>query len=105
MAGHGPVTDPGGWALGPAGHALDGIYAAGDAAAFWTADGYPGPDATLGIGITTGYRAACAITRSTAPVQAGWSTSFTTTQSPEVCRQCHGNVRGSPGRDSVPHSR
>ncbi len=65
------VTDPDGQVPGPAGHALDGIYAAGNAAAFWTADGYPGPGVTLGIGMTLGYRAACAITGSAAPVHAG----------------------------------
>jgi hypothetical protein len=29
----------------------------GPAAAFWTADGYPGPGATLAVGMTMGYRA------------------------------------------------
>ena len=29
----------------------------GNAAAFWTADGYPGPGATLAVGMTMGYRA------------------------------------------------
>jgi 3-oxosteroid 1-dehydrogenase len=34
-----------------------GLYAVGNAAAFWTGDAYPGPGATLGIGMTMGYLA------------------------------------------------
>ncbi len=40
-----------------AGAPIPGLYAAGNAAAFWTADGYPGPGATLAVGMTMGYRA------------------------------------------------
>ena len=39
------------------GSPVPGLYAAGNAAAFWTADGYPGPGATLAVGMTMGYRA------------------------------------------------
>jgi succinate dehydrogenase/fumarate reductase flavoprotein subunit len=53
----GPVTDTDGAVLGPDGTAVGGLYAAGNAAAFWTADGYPGPGATLAVGMTMGYRA------------------------------------------------
>jgi succinate dehydrogenase/fumarate reductase flavoprotein subunit len=67
----GPVTDPDGRILGPAGAPIPGIYAAGNSAASWTADGYPGPGATLGFGMTLGYRAACAIIRAARPVAAG----------------------------------
>jgi 3-oxosteroid 1-dehydrogenase len=35
------------------GSPIAGLYAA----AFWTADGYPGPGATLAAGLTMGYRA------------------------------------------------
>lgn len=34
-----------------------GLYAAGNAAAFWTGDAYPAPGATLGVGMTMGYPA------------------------------------------------
>jgi len=34
---------------------VPGLYAAGNAAAFWTGDAYPAPGATLGIGMTMGY--------------------------------------------------
>ena len=40
-----------------AGALVPGLYAVGNAAAFWTADGYPGPGATLAVGMTMGYRA------------------------------------------------
>ena len=53
----GPVTDPDGRVLRPDGRPVVGLYAAGNAAAFWTADGYPGPGATLAAGMTMGYRA------------------------------------------------
>jgi 3-oxosteroid 1-dehydrogenase len=53
----GPVTGPDGVLLGAAGAPVPGLYAAGNAAAFWTADGYPGPGATLAVGMTMGYRA------------------------------------------------
>ncbi len=36
---------------------VPGLYAAGNAAAFWTGDAYPAPGATLGIAMTFGYLA------------------------------------------------
>jgi 3-oxosteroid 1-dehydrogenase len=51
----GPVTDACGAVLTEAGAAIDGLYAAGNAAAFWTGDAYPAPGATLGIAMTMGY--------------------------------------------------
>ncbi len=53
----GPVTDTDGRVLRADGSLVSGLYAAGNAAAFWTADGYPGPGATLAAGMTMGYRA------------------------------------------------
>lgn len=53
----GPVTDTDGAVLTAGGTRVRGLYAAGNAAAFWTADGYPGPGATLAAGMTMGYRA------------------------------------------------
>jgi predicted oxidoreductase len=53
----GPVTDANGGVLDAAGRPMRGLYATGNAAAFWTADGYPGPGATLGIAMTMGYLA------------------------------------------------
>lgn len=67
----GPVTDVNGAVLkGPGapkaaaraadsgtGPAIPGLYAVGNAAAFWTGDAYPAPGATLGIGMTMGYLA------------------------------------------------
>jgi 3-oxosteroid 1-dehydrogenase len=53
----GPVTDPDGVVLDWAGAPITGLYAVGNAAAFWTADGYPGPGATLAVAMTMGYRA------------------------------------------------
>jgi 3-oxosteroid 1-dehydrogenase len=53
----GPVTDTDGVVLRPDRSPVAGLYAAGNAAAFWTADGYPGPGATLAVGMTMGYRA------------------------------------------------
>jgi 3-oxosteroid 1-dehydrogenase len=53
----GPVTDPAGRVLTRDGSVLPGLYAAGNAAAFWTGDGYPGPGATLAAGMTFGYLA------------------------------------------------
>jgi succinate dehydrogenase/fumarate reductase flavoprotein subunit len=58
----GPVTDVDGAVLDGRGRPIPGLFAAGNAAAFWTADGYPGPGATLSIAMTFGYRAAMAIT-------------------------------------------
>ncbi|HTZ24967.1 MAG TPA: FAD-dependent oxidoreductase [Streptosporangiaceae bacterium] len=53
----GPVTDTDGRVLRAGGSPVPGLYAAGNAAAFWTADGYPGPGATLAVAMTMGYRA------------------------------------------------
>jgi 3-oxosteroid 1-dehydrogenase len=53
----GPVTDTDGIVLTPGGERIGGLYAVGNAAAFWTADGYPAPGATLGVGMTAGWRA------------------------------------------------
>lgn len=53
----GPVTTTDGQVLSADDRVVDGLYAVGNAAAFWTADGYPGPGATLAIGMTFGYRA------------------------------------------------
>jgi succinate dehydrogenase/fumarate reductase flavoprotein subunit len=53
----GPVTDARARVLGGSGRPVGGLYAAGNAAAFWTADGYPGPGATLGLAMTMGYLA------------------------------------------------
>ena len=51
----GPVTDATGTVLTEAGDPVRGLYAVGNAAAFWTGDAYPAPGATLGIGMTMGY--------------------------------------------------
>jgi len=51
----GPVTDATGTVLTAAGDPVRGLYAVGNAAAFWTGDAYPAPGATLGIGMTMGY--------------------------------------------------
>ena len=53
----GPVTDVSGAVLTAAGTPVEGLYAAGNAAAFWTGDAYPAPGATLGIAMTMGYLA------------------------------------------------
>ena len=53
----GPVTDIDGAVLGRDGTPITGLYAVGNTAAFWTADGYPGPGATLAVAMTMGYRA------------------------------------------------
>jgi 3-oxosteroid 1-dehydrogenase len=53
----GPITDTDGAVLAADGAPVTGLYAVGNTAAFWTADGYPGPGATLAVGMTMGYRA------------------------------------------------
>lgn len=53
----GPVTDTSGTVLRPDGSAVTGLYAAGNASAFWLGDAYPAPGATLAVGMTMGYRA------------------------------------------------
>jgi 3-oxosteroid 1-dehydrogenase len=58
----GPVTDADGRVLTASGAPIPGLYAAGDAAAFWTGDAYPAPGATLGIAMTFGYLAGRAVT-------------------------------------------
>lgn len=65
----GPVTDTAGRVLTRDGSVLPGLYAVGNAAAFWTGDGYPGPGATLAVGMTFGYLAGAEIAGgSAAPV-------------------------------------
>jgi 3-oxosteroid 1-dehydrogenase len=54
----GPVTTVDGQVVGIDGRPRPGWYAVGNASAFWTGDGYPGPGATLGIGMTFANRAA-----------------------------------------------
>lgn len=53
----GPVTTVDGVVTRADGTELPGLYAVGNAAAFWTGDGYPGPGATLAVGIAYGFRA------------------------------------------------
>jgi len=53
----GPVTDGDGRVLAADGAPVDGLYAVGNTAAFWAADGYPGAGATLGAAMTMGYLA------------------------------------------------
>jgi len=53
----GPVTDEHGTVLTQSGQPIPGLYAVGNAAAFWTADAYPAPGATLSIGMTMAYLA------------------------------------------------
>lgn len=53
----GPVTDDAGRVLAADGQPVGGLYAAGNTAAFWTLDGYPGAGATLGAAMTMGYLA------------------------------------------------
>ena len=53
----GPVTDVTGTVLTTAGAPIPGLYAVGNAAAFWTGDAYPAPGATLAVGMTMGYLA------------------------------------------------
>jgi len=53
----GPVTDAAGRVRTESGAPVPGLYAAGNAAAFWTGDAYPAPGATLGIAMTFGYLA------------------------------------------------
>ena len=53
----GPVTTTEGQVVETTGRPRPGWYAVGNAAASWTGDGYPGPGATLGIGMTFANRA------------------------------------------------
>ena len=53
----GPVTDTRGRVLTADGSPLAGLYAVGNASAFWTGDGYPGPGATIAVGMTFGWLA------------------------------------------------
>jgi len=53
----GPVTDVNATVLTKAGAPVPGLYAVGNAAAFWTGDAYPAPGATLAVGMTMGYLA------------------------------------------------
>jgi 3-oxosteroid 1-dehydrogenase len=59
----GPITTLDGEALKGDGSVVDGLYVVGTAAAFWTADGYPGPGAPLALGMTFGYRSGIAAAR------------------------------------------
>ena len=54
----GPVTTRDGQVIETGGRPRPGWYAVGNASASWTGDGYPGPGATLGIGMTFAHRAA-----------------------------------------------
>jgi 3-oxosteroid 1-dehydrogenase len=53
----GPRTDPDGRVLRGDASPVAGLYAAGNAAAGWLADAYPGPGATLGVALAFGRRA------------------------------------------------
>jgi 3-oxosteroid 1-dehydrogenase len=53
----GPVTTTEGQVVETDGRPRPGWYAVGNAAASWAGDGYPGPGATLGIGMTFANRA------------------------------------------------
>ena len=53
----GPRTDPDARVLRGDGSPVAGLYAAGNAAAGWLADAYPGPGATLGVALAFGRRA------------------------------------------------
>ena len=53
----GPVTTVDGEVVDTGGRPRPGWYAVGNTSAFWTGDGYPGPGATLGIGMTFANRA------------------------------------------------
>lgn len=54
----GPVTTTDGVVVENDGTPRQGWYAVGNAGAYWTGAGYPGPGATLGIGMTFAFRAA-----------------------------------------------
>jgi 3-oxosteroid 1-dehydrogenase len=53
----GPRTDPDGRVLRGDQSPVAGLYAAGNAAAGWLANAYPGPGATLGVALAFGRRA------------------------------------------------
>lgn len=79
----GPVTDEDARVIGAGGDPVRGLYAVGNATAFWAGDEYPGPGATLGAGMTFGYRAArSAIRRFSITIP-----NPLTEQSPEVRKQ------------------
>lgn len=59
----GPVTDVDGRVL-RGGSPIAGLFAVGNASAFWTGDGYPGPGATLAVGMVMGLRAGDALAAS-----------------------------------------
>jgi hypothetical protein len=48
---------------------IPGLYAVGNAAAFWTGDAYPAPGATLSIGMTMAYQAGRHAARRCHPLQ------------------------------------
>jgi len=63
----GPVTDTEGRVRDRSGEIIPGVYAVGNTTAFWTADGYPGPGATLASALAFGHRAGRAATGWTGP--------------------------------------
>ena len=81
----GPRTDADARALREDGTPVPGVYAAGNAAAGWLADAYPGPGATLGVALVFGRRAgrhAAATTATAAQAQARTHDSTTPAQPP-----------------------
>jgi succinate dehydrogenase/fumarate reductase flavoprotein subunit len=58
----GPLTNADAQVLDPDGRVIDGLYACGNAMANVFGFSYPGPGATLGSGLTFGYRAGRALT-------------------------------------------
>jgi hypothetical protein len=54
----GPATDADGRVLHVRGHAIDGLYAAGNVAGSLAGAGYPGPGITIGAALLFGHRAA-----------------------------------------------
>lgn len=53
----GPLTTTAGQVVGAQGRPVGGLYSVGNASAFWTKDGYPGPGATHTVGMVFAYRA------------------------------------------------
>jgi succinate dehydrogenase/fumarate reductase flavoprotein subunit len=53
----GPLTDERGCVLNPSGEPIEGLYAAGNAAAYPFGSGYPGPGATIGPALVFGWLA------------------------------------------------
>ncbi|WP_053384508.1 FAD-dependent oxidoreductase [Leucobacter celer] len=63
----GPVTTPNGQVKSSSGAPVEGLYSVGNASAFWTRDGYPGPGATHTAGMVFAYRAGIEIAAGAAP--------------------------------------